>query len=122
MIHPLIFAAPCAVFEIVTFYWWHWPYRHLLPERFRKLLLFKGFMKGITLVILTCLVALYSLPLAWLYAIAHTLFGIVFHVIWCRKRAINPITVQPRREYVLATTAWVDRLVKLEEARQNAKN
>jgi len=37
------------------------------------------------------------------------------HIWWCRAHGIDPVRVQPREDYVLATTAWVNRLIAYEE-------
>lgn len=108
-----------ALFELVTFYAWHWPYRHLLPARFRSLLLVKGILKPLVLVGITFGLTLISSMLAWLYVIAYTAFGFCYHYFWCTRNGIHPFTVQPREKYVLATTAWVDKLVAIEETREN---
>ena len=58
--------------------------------------------------------------MAWFYVIADTLFGACYHLVWCKKHGINPLTVQPKERYVRATTVWVERLIELENNRNQS--
>lgn len=115
--NPVFWAIPLALVEMATFYWWHWPHRRLLPERFRVLLMAKGAFRGLATVGLTAILASFDVRLGWTYLIAHFVLGGWLHVRWCRKHGIDPWLVQPRDRYVLATASWVERMIELKEKR-----
>lgn len=114
---PLCVAVPAAFAGMVLFYRLHWPHRHLLPERFRTMLLAKGIGKAATYLLLTTLGAWLAPELGWALAIGQPALGAVLHVAMCRAHGVDPLRVQPRERYVLASVAWVERLEALERSR-----
>lgn len=104
------FVVIIAALETSQFYQLHWAHRHLLPARFRTLLLSKGVLKPATYIAVALALQQVSSPAAWTYAIGHPILGVILHVRSCRANGIDPIRVEPREKYVQATADWVNRL------------
>ena len=110
------FVTIIAALETSQFYQLHWAHRHLLPKRFRTLLLSKGILKAAVYIGISLLLNQFSSALAWTYAIAHPFLGVFLHVRRCKANGINPVRVEPRAKYVQATADWVTQLIKAETA------
>ncbi|NOY27189.1 MAG: hypothetical protein GXP62_15075 [Oligoflexia bacterium] len=82
------------------------------------MLLAKGMGKSVIYLVLTGLAAWLSPWLGWALALGHPLLGALIHVRWCRSHGIDPVRVEPRDQYVRATTLWVEKLVAWEEERK----
>jgi len=104
------FVVIIAALETSQFYQLHWSHRHLLPVRFRTLLLSKGVLKSAVYAAVALGLNQVSSPAAWVYAIGHPILGLILHVRSCRANGIDPIRVEPREKYVQATADWVNRL------------
>lgn len=110
------FVTIIAALQTSQFYQLHWSHRHLLPERFRTLLLSKGLLKAVVYIASSLVLKQFSPPIAWTYAIVYPILGVILHVRSCRANGIDPIRVEPREKYVQATASWVSRLVRAEKA------